>query len=286
MIFRQCSIGGVPYRGEPEEPEAPLDDKPPLPPLLDEKSKLDTDKLTSATLEVPITLAYASTSSQSVLAPLAPPTEEDEDEDEGIPHFYDAQLKRDLDDALNAEQGSQNAAHARNLHGFFTVLSLCHTVLTDIHPETGEITYKAQSPDEAALVQAAADVGYQFVGRERETLQLRTPGSEELEKYELLNILEFTSARKRMSVVVRRIDGEDHRPMLLCKGADNVIFERLRAGGDEMKEETERHLSEFANTGLRTLTLAYKIIPGGSFRCTFSIQLLTMTLQRRSIPTG
>ena len=52
--------------------------------------------------------------------------------------------------------------------------------------------------------------------------------------------------------------------MLLAKGADNVIFDRLRAGNDEMKDETERHLSEFANTGLRTLTLAYKIIPGES----------------------
>ncbi|KAJ2928030.1 hypothetical protein H1R20_g9061, partial [Candolleomyces eurysporus] len=263
MIFRQCTIGGVAYRGEPDPPtydDADEDDSK-------SKSRLTFgDKETAENLTIPVQLEYAASSSHSVNTPLKSASAEfssrsHDDDDDETPHFYDHQLKRDLDEAMNAEQESSNAAHARNLHGFFTVLSLCHTVLTAVHPETGEISYKAQSPDEGALVQAAADVGYQFVGRDRETLLLRTPGSTEVEKYELLNILEFTSARKRMSVVVRRVDGEDYRPMLLAKGADNVIFERLRAGNDEMKEETERHLSEFANTGLRTLTLAYKIIP-------------------------
>jgi phospholipid-translocating ATPase len=61
--------------------------------------------------------------------------------------------------------------------------------------------------------------------------------------------------------IVRRVDGEDHRSMLLAKGADEVIIDGLRAGNDKMKD-TGRHLSEFANTGLQMLTLAYKIIPG------------------------
>lgn len=66
-----------------------------------------------------------------------------------------------------------------------------------------------------------------------------------------------------MSVVVRRVDGDDHRLFLMTKGADNVIFERLKDGVDEdIRENTERHLSQFANEGLRTLTLAYKTING------------------------
>jgi phospholipid-translocating ATPase len=141
-------------------------------------------------------------------------------------------------------------------------LALCHTVLTSVDPITGAIEYKAQSPDEAALVQAAADVGFVFHGRDRETLRLKTPFSEELEKYELLNILEFTSARKRMSVVLKKLDDSDGRLFLLTKGADNVIFERLKPGSEELKKTTEKQLDEFANEGLRTLTLAYKVIPG------------------------
>ncbi|KAJ7179181.1 phospholipid-translocating ATPase [Mycena filopes] len=151
-------------------------------------------------------------------------------------------------------------AHARSLNGFFKVLGLCHTVLTGTDATTGAIEYKSQSPDESALVQAAADVGFVFLGRDRDYLTLRTPFSTEPERYQLMNILEFTSARKRMSVVVKQLDGADERLFLLTKGADNVIFERLKEGGDELKVATEGHLSDFANNGLRTLTLAYKVI--------------------------
>ena len=86
--------------------------------------------------------------------------------------------------------------------------------------------------------------------------------------------LDFTSARKRMSVILRRIDsggGEDGKVYLLAKGADNVIIERLSAGQEEAVQETEDHLAEFASEGLRTLTLAYKAIPGEYFVLCFVI---------------
>ncbi|KAJ7904440.1 phospholipid-translocating ATPase [Mycena olivaceomarginata] len=155
---------------------------------------------------------------------------------DAIFHFKDVNLAADLDEAVAADPNSENAAHARALNGFFKVLGLCHT--------------------------AAADVGFVFLGRDRDYLSLRTPFSPEPERYQLLNILEFNSARKRMSVVVKQLDGADERLFLLTKGADNVIFERLKPGGDELKAATERHLSDFANNGLRTLTLAYKVIQG------------------------
>ena len=43
-------------------------------------------------------------------------------------------------------------------------------------------------------------------------------------KYHLLNVLEFDSARKRMSVILREPSG---KIMLLCKGADSIIEARL-----------------------------------------------------------
>lgn len=237
MVFRQCSIGGIVYKGDPES----TDEMPAVGSAKGRSS--DTD-----------------TSSGSVPDPLAPT---DVKLSKGVlSHFRDEQLKNDLAEAVNADVQSDNASHARMLNGFFTVLALCHTVLTSVDPVTGAIEYKAQSPDEAALVQAAADVGFVFRGRDKEILRLQTPFSEEIEKYELLNILEFTSARKRMSVVLRKQDAEDRRLFLLTKGADNVIFERLKAGSDELKQLTETQLDDFANDGLRTLTLAYKVING------------------------
>jgi phospholipid-transporting ATPase len=58
------------------------------------------------------------------------------------------------------------------------------------------------------------------------------------EEYEILNVCEFNSTRKRMSVVVR---GPDKRIKLFTKGADTVIYERL-APGQVFAEPTLAHL--------------------------------------------
>lgn len=243
MVFRECSIAGVLYHGDPEE---------------DEELEVVKPITSDASRET----SFGSTSiGASAASPIEPPTTVKLSSGV-LRHFSDQQLKQDLDRAVNAEPGSENEAQARALNGFFSVLALCHTVLAAVDPKMGAIEYKAQSPDEAALVQAAADVGFIFRGRDREILLLQTPFSREIERYELLNILDFTSGRKRMSIIVRKLNGDDSRLFLLAKGADSVIFDRLKSGGDELKRTTERHLDDFANAGLRTLTLAYKVIQG------------------------
>ena len=57
-------------------------------------------------------------------------------------------------------------------------------------------------------------------------------------EYQILNICEFNSTRKRMSTVVRAPDG---RIKLFTKGADTVIFERL-APDQPFAEPTLMHL--------------------------------------------
>ncbi|TFL07331.1 hypothetical protein BDV98DRAFT_599642 [Pterulicium gracile] len=242
MVFRQCSINGKVYAGDDDDAMSERNTTPTIPV---EKVK-DVDRsVSTASTDVPQTLKPDTAKLPAGV----------------LKHFTDASLAADLEQAIHADPNSEFSAHARSLNGFFAVLALCHTVLTSVDPETGAIEYKAQSPDEAALVQAAADVGFVFRGRDKEILRLQTPFSTELEEYELLNILEFTSARKRMSIVLRRTDVEDSRLFLMTKGADNVVFERLKDGGEELKDMTESHLSNFAGEGLRTLTLAYKVIP-------------------------
>lgn len=151
---------------------------------------------------------------------------------------------------------SPDTPHGKLLGWFWRTLALCHTVVTGEDEESGALEYKAQSPDEQALVQAAAEVGFIFCGKDRSTLKIQTPYSAEFEKYELLTVLEFSSARKRMSVILRReVDG---KILVMTKGADSVIFERSAAGQDEIKEKTDEALEEFANKGLRTLCLGYK----------------------------
>ena len=96
-------------------------------------------------------------------------------------------------------------ALTRTLNGFFSILLVCHTVLAAVDPNTGAIEYRAQSPEEEALVQATADAGFVFRDREKEIMRLQTPFSDEVEEYELLNVLDFTSARKRMSVIMKNL---------------------------------------------------------------------------------
>jgi magnesium-transporting ATPase (P-type) len=43
-------------------------------------------------------------------------------------------------------------------------------------------------------------------------------------KFELLHVCEFSSTRKRMSVVLRKDDGQ---LILYCKGADSIIADIL-----------------------------------------------------------
>uniref|UniRef100_A0A8C1NNQ8 Phospholipid-transporting ATPase n=1 Tax=Cyprinus carpio TaxID=7962 RepID=A0A8C1NNQ8_CYPCA len=132
------------------------------------------------------------------------------------------------------------------VHEFLRVLSLCHTVMR-------VLVYKAQSPDEGALVTAARNFGFVF--------RSRTPGTvttHELGKavtYTLLAILDFNNIRKRMSVIVRNPEG---RIRLYCKGADTVLFERLHSCNHELMNITSDHLNEYAGDGLRTLALAYR----------------------------
>lgn len=73
------------------------------------------------------------------------------------------------------------------------------------------------------------------------------------ERYEILNVLEFTSARKRMSVVAR---GPSGKIKLYCKGADTVIYERLGERHQQFRSTTLHHLENFATEGLRTLCCA------------------------------
>lgn len=100
---------------------------------------------------------------------------------------------------------------------------MCHTVIVD--EKKG--TYNAASPDELALINAAKQFGYEFMGIDKDDNMIvndRISGQGN-KKYRLLNTLEFNSDRKRMSVIVQ--DNDRGCKVLLCKGADSIIADRL-----------------------------------------------------------
>ncbi|SPO26492.1 related to DNF1 - protein transporter [Ustilago trichophora] len=234
MIFRECAVSGIIYHGEANSPHIGASDTTAtdVPTATSEKDDASTNE-GSARLASGSDQAH---SSKVQVKPLNP----------DIPPFRDQKLHEAL---------REDSEHSRQLGNFFRCLALCHTVLVE-ELEAGCIEYQAQSPDEQALVQAAADAGFIFLGKERQTLRILTPNSKEPEVYELLVVNEFSSARKRMSVIVRR--ESDDQLLMLAKGADSIMFERARAGQEDIKADTDAALEEFANKGLRTLCLGGK----------------------------
>jgi len=71
-------------------------------------------------------------------------------------------------------------------------MALCHTIIIDA--KTGK--FNASSPDELALVNFAKQYKYEFLGRDGEDVCTVNQNGKQ-KRYQLLNICEFTSTRKR-----------------------------------------------------------------------------------------
>jgi len=125
--------------------------------------------------------------------------------------FADRRLFDHLKDASHPNR--------KNLQRYLTLLSLCHVII----PEKNE--YNASSPDELALTSFAKFCSYEFVETSEDGyMVVELEGRRE--RYRLLHVLEFNSDRKRMSVILRDPNGDI---LLLCKGADTIIENRLVA---------------------------------------------------------
>ena len=181
---------------------------------------------------------------------------------------------------------SKNKAQKEKLEEFFRTLALCHSV--EVEHRGNSLFYSSSSPDEQALVAGAKHFGFlyedqkqgvhpttkkkgafRFVRRAPPGVFDKMPLAEALgpktkcEKWQVLEVMEFTSKRKRMSVVVE----SQGKIKLLTKGADSVVFKCLKASEKKTKlfGQTKKDLLSFADDGLRTLAVAYRYIPRNEF---------------------
>uniref|UniRef100_A0AAR2M006 Phospholipid-transporting ATPase n=1 Tax=Pygocentrus nattereri TaxID=42514 RepID=A0AAR2M006_PYGNA len=145
---------------------------------------------------------------------------------------------------------------------FFRALCLCHTVQVKeeetvdgikrgIHQGKATSFYISSSPDEVALVEGMKRLGFTYLRLKDNHMEILNR-EDEIERFELLEVLNFDSVRRRMSVIVRSNSGELY---LFCKGADSSIFPRVISGKvDQVRARVEHNAVE----GLRTLCVAYK----------------------------
>ena len=150
------------------------------------------------------------------------------------------------------EDPSSSPQNLDELHHFLLDMALNHSVITTTNAVSEEIEYHASSPDEACLCGGCAHTnGYQFLGRRESGIgRILVQGKEEAVQY--LHTLDFTSERRRMSVLVKDSSG---RFLLYCKGADSVIMPLLRGGAGPQLTGAVR---DFSREGLRTLVLCYR----------------------------
>ncbi|KAH8272326.1 hypothetical protein KR026_005595 [Drosophila bipectinata] len=139
----------------------------------------------------------------------------------------------------------------------------------EIHDFIFTLDYQASSPDEKALVEACANLGMVYLGDDDEILRIRivpphvdykrpfVSFKAKEETFQRLHVLEFTSDRKRMSVIV--MDGE-RRKWIYTKGAESYVFPLCANSSAARISKTDAHISDFARMGLRTLAIARRLV--------------------------
>uniref|UniRef100_A0A8C5CJH9 Phospholipid-transporting ATPase n=1 Tax=Gadus morhua TaxID=8049 RepID=A0A8C5CJH9_GADMO len=145
---------------------------------------------------------------------------------------------------------------------FFRALCLCHTVQVKeeetvdgikrgFHQGRPTSFYISSSPDEVALVEGMKRLGYTYLRLKDNYMEILNK-DDEIERFELLHVLNFDSVRRRMSVIVKSSSGEY---LLFCKGADSSIFPRVVSG---KVEQVKARVEQNAVEGLRTLCVAFR----------------------------
>jgi phospholipid-translocating ATPase len=234
MEFKKCTINGVPYGEAYTEAQAGMQ----------KRQGIDTD---AAGAQARAQIAKDRTRMLHDIRRM-----------HDNPYLRDEDLTFVAPDFINDLAGESGRVQKEANERFMLTLALCHTVITERTPgDPPKIEFKAQSPDEAALVATAKDVGFTVMGRSNDgSIMINQCGVET--EYTVLNTLEFNSTRKRMSAIIRMPDG---KIVLLCKGADSIIYSRLKRGEQaELRKTTAEHLEMFAREGLRTLCIAMREI--------------------------
>ena len=186
------------------------------------------------------------------------------------------------DNKVNSDEDINYERLGIMLHEYFLAICICHSLIIESRQgqegdvgenrdaEEGEgegkgegdgLTYQGPSPDEVALVDAARQLGFEFKQRSSRHITLAFQGTEF--SVEILNVLEFSSDRKKMSVIARGPDGVIR---VYSKGADSAILSTLNSkykvlpDGDTLLHATDQLLLNFSCQGLRTMCVASKVL--------------------------
>lgn len=166
---------------------------------------------------------------------------------------------------VNADPELQQLAKSRKdtikckqVHDFFLALAACNAIVPLVidtpDPTVKLIDYQGESPDEQALVYAAATYGFMLVERTSGHIVIDIQGQRQ--RFNVLGLHEFDSDRKRMSVI---LGCPDRTVKVFVKGADTTMFSVIdESVNPDIICATQAHLNAYSSTGLRTLVVAMR----------------------------
>jgi magnesium-transporting ATPase (P-type) len=124
-------------------------------------------------------------------------------------------------------------------------------------------SFSGNSPDDIELVKSCKDQGWEPIKSDPSAnnfKRLKMGGKAEgkVINYEVLNVNEFSSDRKRMSIIV--VDGDNIK--MYMKGADSEMERRLSKTGnsDAFIDQAKNYIKYFSNMGYRTLMVGMKMM--------------------------
>ncbi|RSL91781.1 hypothetical protein CEP51_000125 [Fusarium floridanum] len=146
--------------------------------------------------------------------------------------YGDSPTTEDMLEYIQSRPTSEFSAKAVR---YLLAVALCHTCIPEV-TDNGDIEYQGSSPDEVALVRAAKEMGFIVTQRSSQsvTISILEPNGEpDVQLFQILDVIEFDSDRKRMSTILQCPDG---RIWLVCKGADTVLLPRLSEAPGNLKD--------------------------------------------------
>ena len=150
---------------------------------------------------------------------------------------------------------------------FWLALSLCHTCSLQ-YDENDNLEYACVSPDSIELVKAAKSQGWELTESGTTSIKRIKLGNsdEHIIDFERLELIEFSSDRKRETIIVKEKENNTNIIKMYCKGADNIIEERLSKNTPKnILNQCKYYVNKFSVLGYRTLFIAMKILSQGEY---------------------
>ncbi|KAL8162069.1 hypothetical protein V2J09_013558 [Rumex salicifolius] len=177
-------------------------------------------------------------------------------------------IRLNLDpELLRLAKMGKDTNEGKHIHNFFLALATCNTIVPIVvnsdDPKVRILDYQGESPDEQALVYAAASYGFILIERTSGYIVINVRG--ERQRFDVLGIHEFDSDRKRMSVI---LGCPDKTVKLFVKGADSTmlsITSKSMNSDSEVISRTEAHLHKYSLSGLRTLVVGMRVLNAMEF---------------------